>query len=521
MLEVQHTDCYNPATEERLGQSRIDLPEFVENAIHKARSAQPEWAAWPVKARRRAILKVRDYLVTHAEALATTISRDNGKTRTDALLTEVVASAMATTYYAKNARRFLKDRHLLPGNLMTANKISKIVRVPFGVVGIISPWNYPFAIPFSEVVMALLAGNAVVLKAASETQMVARAIERCFKAADLPKGLFTCVNIPGRTAGELFLSAGVNKLFFTGSVAVGKRLMAMAAESLTPVSLELGGNDAMLVCADADLERAAGGAVWAGMQNAGQSCGGVERIYVERTVYAPFLDRLTKRVKRLRVGFDADFDVDIGAMTTVRQLQSVQAHIEDAVAKGAEIHCRAQAPRTRRGAFMPPTVLTKVDHSMCVMREETFGPLIAVMPVDGMAEAIRLTNDSDLGLTGSVWSKDRRAAETWARQIKAGVVTINDHLISHGLPETPWGGFNNSGIGRTHGELGFAEMTDPQCIVHDYLPGVKKNMWWYPHGAAVFRGMRGLLVLLYGKKMRERLRGGAQMGSLFMRTFKR
>ncbi|MBN2362235.1 MAG: aldehyde dehydrogenase family protein [Deltaproteobacteria bacterium] len=511
------TACYNPATGEVIGYSPLDTVEQVRIAVQRAHAAQPEWARTPVRERVAAVERIRDYLVEHAEEIASTISRDNGKTRLDALATEVVPAALAASYYARHAERFLRDQHLGTGALLLANKVSKIVRVPFGVVGVVSPWNYPFAIPFSEVLMGLLAGNAVLLKVASQTQMVGRELERCIQAGALPEDVFAYLNLPGSQAGNALLEAGIDKLFFTGSVKVGKTIMAKAAETLTPVVLELGGNDPMIVCADADLDRAAAGAQWAGMQNAGQSCGGIERIYVDRAVYQPFVDRLAERVRALRVGHDTDHQVEMGAMTTVAQMETVRRHVADAVSKGAVIYAQSECPA--QGNFVPAMVLTNCDHTMLAMREETFGPIVGVMAFDDVDQAVRLANDSDLGLTASVWSRDARAAERIARRLAAGVVTINDHLMSHGLAETPWGGFKQSGLGRTHGQLGFYEMTQPQCIVHDVLPGVKKNMWWHPHDAEIYRGMGAILDLLYSKDIGRRARGLRGLLKIFPRTF--
>jgi succinate-semialdehyde dehydrogenase/glutarate-semialdehyde dehydrogenase len=368
--------------------------------------------------------------------------------------------------------------------------------------------------------MALLAGNAVVLKTATETQLVGRKLEECFSAAKLPESVFTYVNIPGRFAGSAFLKSGIDKLFFTGSVAVGKQLMSEAGETLTPLVLELGGNDAMLVCEDADLHRAASGAIWAGLQNNGQSCAGVERVYVHEKVYEPFLSLLKEKVEELRVGYDEDFNVDLGAMTTHRQVSTVEHHLEDALAKGAAIYVRSgQSERNNTGNFIPATVLTEVTHEMLVMREETFGPILAVMKVKDMAEAIDLANDSHLGLTGSVWSKNRSNGEKLARQIQAGVITINDHSMSHGLAETPWGGFKQSGIGRTHGAIGFEEMSQPQVIVHDILPFARQNMWWYPHTEKIYQGLLGALQFLYGKSLFQRLRGLYRLLKIVPRYF--
>ena len=484
------------------------------------RQAQPQWAALGVKERVARIRLLRDYLVTHTDELADIIARDNGKTRVDALLTEVLPATLAADYYCRKAPSFLKDRRLMPATLLTAFKASRIIRVPFGVVGIISPWNYPFSIPFSEVIMALLAGNAVLLKVATETQLVGRALERCIAAAGLPEGLFSYLNLPGRVAGDAFLDAGVNKLFFTGSVAVGKTLMARAAETLTPVVLELGGNDPMIVDQDANLDRAASGAVWAGLQNCGQTCGGVERIYVHSAVYKPFLEALAARVRKLRIGRDTDFNVDLGAMTTARQTEAVRRQVDAALASGAKIHAQSAEPEHTGGNFLPALVLTHVDHSMAVMRDETFGPVLGVMPVENMAQAIELANDSYLGLTASVWTADAKNGRQLARRIKAGVVMVNDHLVSHGLAETPWGGFKQSGIGRTHGAIGMLEMTQPQCLVDDWLRGVKRNLWSHPHGPVYYRGLKGMLTLLYGRTLKSRIVGLWRMLRLFPGMFR-
>lgn len=520
MSGAQHTEALNPATGQVIGHSPLDTVEDLDRAIVRARRAQPNWAVLKPRERARYLKSVRDYLVANADDLAEVISRDNGKSRIDALSTEVLPAAMAISYYLKMAKKFLRPKRLMPGNILLANKLARIHRVPFGVIGIISPWNYPFGIPFSEVVMGLLAGNAVILKTASETQMVGRRLEEAFMTAGLPQGVFSYLNLPGRVAGEAFLRGGVDKLFFTGSVPVGKQLMALAAESLTPVSLELGGNDAMLVCPDADLERASAGAVWAGLSNCGQSCGGVERVYVHRAIYGHFMELLKKRVEALRIGQDLDHNVDLCAMTTQRQMEAVRRHLDDALAKGAKVFAQALPPQGVTGNFMPATVLSGVTHEMDVMREETFGPILAVMKVANMDEAVALANDSQLGLTGSVWSKNHGQARRLARRIKAGAITINDHLMSHGLAETPWGGFKESGIGRTHGKLGFDEMTEPQVIVDDILPGLRKNMWWHPHGPQVYAGLKGIIDFLYGKSLAARFLGAKNLLKLFPRSFK-
>jgi acyl-CoA reductase-like NAD-dependent aldehyde dehydrogenase len=514
------TVCASPATREILGESSEDTVDSVREIIGRARRAQGAWAETPIRQRSRAILRARDYLVAHADELSEIISQDNGKTRVDAISTEVLPAALAASYYARKAPQFLRRQRLGAASLLMANKRSQVRRVPWGVVAVISPWNYPLSIPFSEVVMGLLAGNAVVLKVATQTQLVGRAIARCFAAAGLPEGVFAYVNLPGRLAGDALFEGGVNKLFFTGSVAVGKQLMAKAAETLTPICLELGGNDAMLVCADADLQRAASGAVWGGFSNCGQSCAGVERIYVHADVYDAFLDLLSKKITALRVGRDVDFAVDLGAMTTEAQSAKVRQHVQDAVDRGAVIHAQSACPPESAGNFLPAMVLTGVDHSMLLMREETFGPVVGVMKVASMDEAIALANDSAYGLTGSVWSRHTGTARRLAERIEAGTVMINDHLISHGLAETPWGGFKQSSLGRTHGAIGFAEMTQPQCIITDVMPGLRRNLWWHPHGRQVYDTMTSILRMLYAPRWSTRVAACWRVVKSFPRVFR-
>jgi succinate-semialdehyde dehydrogenase/glutarate-semialdehyde dehydrogenase len=518
--EVEQTVCRNPATGEILGYSPLTSFEELEHIILQAKVAQESWARVEVRERVRHMLRVRTYLVEHAEKIAEVISQDNGKTRVDALATEVLPAAMAVDYYSKQAKNFLKTRYICPANILLLHKFSKIVRIPYGVVGVISPWNYPFSIPFSEVVTALLAGNAVVVKTATETQWVGRILEECFLAAELPQGLFNYVNIPGSLAGDAFLKNGIDKLFFTGSMAVGKELMAKAGDTLTPLVLELGGNDSMLVCEDADLFRATSGAVWAGFQNSGQSCGGVERVYVHERAYHSFLKLLKKKVEALRVGTDKNFKVDIGAMTTEGQVATVKSHLEDALAKGAVVYARSDPEESiDSSTTVPVMVLTEVNHDMLIMQEETFGALVGVMKVKDMDEAVALANDSDFGLTASVWSKNRKRAETLAKQIQAGVVTINDHLISHGMPETPWGGVKKSGIGRGHGAIGFDEMTQPQVIVHHIMPFARQNIWWHPHGKKIYEGLLGAIRFLYSGSIRQRTKGFYHLLKILPRYF--
>jgi len=275
----------------------------------------------------------------------------------------------------------------------------------------------------------------------------------------------------------------------------------------------------MIVCDDADLDRAAAGAVWAGFSSAGQSCGSVERLYVAERVYDSFLAILKERVEALKTDAEDLYELELGALTTKKQLEHVQKHVGEAVKQGAVIAAQSKIPDTNNGLYYPATILTNVNHDMLVMKDETFGPVIGVMPFKTLEEAVRLANDSYLGLTGSVWSRNRRKAIRIGQRINAGVITINDHLMSHGLAETPWGGFKQSGIGRTHGRLGFDEMTQPQVVVDDRLAFAKKNLWWAPYDRKLFDGLNGLIQLLYGSGLRRRVRGFRNVLKIIGRIF--
>jgi acyl-CoA reductase-like NAD-dependent aldehyde dehydrogenase len=522
MTEQAASPCIDPARGEVFAHSPLTREADVVSLIARSRKAQSEWAALPPRSRLAACRRLRDHMLQEADAIAALISRDNGKTRVDAMSTEVFPALLALSYYMKKARAFLRPTGLGSGNLLLINKRSRLLHHPYGVIGVISPWNYPFAIPFSDVVMGLLAGNGVILKAATETQAVGRKLEECFLKAGLPEGLFAYINLPGATAGKALLQGGVDKLFFTGSVAAGKMLAGQAAETLTPVVLELGGNDPMLVCADADCERAAAGAVWAGFQNCGQSCGGVERIYVHRAVYEPFMKALKRRVEGLRIGLDDNYDCDIGSMTRSAQRDKVEALVQDALGKGAVIFAESRPQSVpAAGLFMPARVLSSVNHEMRLMREEIFGPLVGVMRVDDMEQAIGLANDSRLALTASVWSRSGRLGAALAQRLEAGVVMVNDHLMSHGLAETPWGGWKESGIGWVHGRRGFQEMVRDQVVVRDYLPFAKRNMWWHPHDRRLYEGLRGALDALYSHRFGRRLKGFMRLLKIVPRYFKK
>jgi acyl-CoA reductase-like NAD-dependent aldehyde dehydrogenase len=507
-----------PATGRKLAPQKEHDAAHVREAVRASREAQASWAETPLRERQARVRAMGREIVERVDEIALVISRSTGKTRMDALSTDVFPGSLMASYYARIAPEVLNPRRLGRSSILFFNKVSRLTRAPFGIIGIISPWNYPFAIPLHEVIPALLAGNGVVLKVATQVQPVGEAVADLVRAAGFPPGLFSLVHLPGAAAGDAMLAAGVDKIFFTGSTASGKELMAKAARKLVPVVLELGGNDPMIVLDDANLDRAAAGALWAGMSNAGQTCAGVERVYVQHGAWDGFRKRLADRVAKIRVGTDRDFDVDVGSLTTEDQKKKVTGILKDAVKKGARIVAQT-GPSS--GLFHPLTVLENADKSMTAMCEEVFGPIIALQKVRDESEAVTLANDSIYGLSASVWSRNRRRARRVAVQLRAGAVTVNDHLISFGMAETPWGGFGQSGIGRSHGALGFEEMTQPRVIVDDLMHRAPRNMWWYPHDKSVYDGLKGAMVALHGRGLTRRIGGLRRLVRTFLRSFRK
>ncbi|GAB1482654.1 aldehyde dehydrogenase family protein [Treponema sp.] len=494
----------------------------VSQLIAAARTAQLDWAALPWKLRSAHLKKVESYLASHVDEIAEIISRDNGKTRVDALATELLPALLALKYFRKAGKKFLREKGIPGGNLLMFNKRSRLSSVPYGVIGIISPWNYPFAIPFAEVVMALLAGNAVLLKVASDTLAVGAALENTFAAAGLPKNLFNYVVLPGKEAGPAFIEGGVDKLFFTGSTEIGRQLMALAAPRLLPLVLELGGADAAIICADAELDRAARGIIWAGYSNAGQSCGGIQRVIAHQDIYESLVEKLADRVRSLRVGEGSSWDSDIGSMTNKKQKAGVSSQVAACLEAGGRIVARSPyGDEASEDLFFPALLLTDVPETAPLLQDEVFGPVVVVIRARDDEEALRLANASQYGLTGSVWSQNHRKARQLARSVNAGAVMINDHLMSHGLAETPWGGFGDSGLGRTHGEAGFREMLRSKVIVDDILPFRSRNIWWQPYSKKVYLGLRALVQFLAGPRMLDRVRAIPRVLQIFIRYWEK
>ena len=498
----------NPATGRPFAEATLLDAAQVHEAVDAARRAFPAWSARTFRERGQVLLRVQELLLAQAEDVAALIEREQGKPAAEAHLVEVFPALEALDHLAGHAEELLRDDAVESHTLLLAHKDARLVYAPLGVILAITPWNYPFSISLTNVAAALIAGNTVVLKPAPATTLIGLRIGALFQEAGVPEGVVSVLAVDDGIAAALVEDPRVSKIVFTGSVATGKKVMAAAAKNLTPVVLELGGKDAAVVCRDADLDRAAKGVVWGAFVNAGQTCASVERVYVEQAVAEAFTAKVVEETRRLRVGDPAAGEVDVGPMTMERQRQIVIEHVADAVARGARVVVGGAAPEGP-GYFYPPTVLTGVDHTMRIMREETFGPVLPIMAVPTLDEAIRLANDSDYGLTASGWTRDAETARRLERELQAGVVTINDCVYSYGEPTAPWGGVKRSGVGRVHGLAGLREMTQVKYVSRDR--GRAPMLWWYPYGPDLARVAASAGPALHARSAWSRLRHLARL----------
>lgn len=505
----------NPATGEVLREFECATALEVQAAVARARAAQPTWQAIHPRQRLAIIAKLQRLLNDRKQRVARVVTSETGKPVAEALLTEILVVLDAARFLLQETYGFLRDQPLAHGNLATKAKSGRLIREPYGVIGIISPWNYPFSIPATETLAALVTGNAVVLKPSELTPLCALELASLLHDAGVPDGVFQVVIGEGST-GAALVESGIGKLIFTGSVATGRSIAQAAAARLLPVVLELGGKDPMIVLDDADVDVASSGAVWGAFVNAGQACLSVERCYVHRTIFDAFISACVEKTKRLRVGNGADPSTDIGPLICERQLHSVEQHVEDARSHGARVMTGGERLTSLGPNYYVPTVLADVSHEMLIMREETFGPVLPIMSFDSDDEAIRLANDSAYGLAASVWTRDRSRGEKIARQINAGTVMVNDAVSCFGISEAPHGGVKASGMGRTHGRFGLEEMVWTKYLDTDLLPRMEKP-WWYGYGAGLAEAAGGFLDFQFARGIGKRIIGGLRSLPLIRR----
>jgi len=466
-----YLDVINPVTQDVIGQIPVTEAEEVADTVERARFAQRAWAKLTVKERARFVRRWLDILWEHQDEGIKVLRRENGKTDGGAFIEFMMVDNIGQ-YYIHHAERILKPKRrpsLFPGI-----QWAKLFYKPRGVVGIISPWNYPFALPFMDMLPALIAGNTIVLKPSEVTPFIAAWAVDLMYEAGIPRDVVQVVQGDGRTGSALV--DHVDYVQFTGSAAVGRIVGKKAVDRLIPFSLELGGKDPAIVLADADPDKASIGLIQGAFENSGQVCISIERVYVEEGIYEPLIERLQHNMKRITQNAGDGMDVVVGSMTNQAELDRTQAHLDDAVKKGAKIIVGGN-PRPDLGAlFFEPTILVDVDHSMDIMRIETFGPVMPIMKVKDSNEAIRLANDTDFGLSASIFSSNLKRAQDIALQIDTGDVSVNRAQYAIGTPSIPSGGQRESGMGRRNGAEGILKYTASQSIVLDNLIGAEKEL---------------------------------------------
>ena len=491
----------NPAT----GELITTIPVLGEHELaaiaERARAAQPQWDAIGFDGRARVMLRAQKWMLDNAERVIESVVQESGKTHEDAQVADLGYTVAALGFWAKHAAKYLADERVPSWRSPAAAGKKLVIRyAPVGVVGVIGPWNYPIANSFGDCIPALMAGNSVVLKPSEVTPLSSLLMADMLRECGLPDDVFTVATGDGSTGAALI--AKVDCVMFTGSSRTGKAVMRAAADALVPCYLELGGKDPMIVCADADIERAANAATYYSMNNGGQVCISIERCYVEEPVYDEFVQKVTEKVGALRQGEPKGVGtVDVGAVIFPPQLDIVDEHVQDAIAKGAKVLTGGH-PHSEHGRYFEPTVLVDVDHTMRCMREETFGPTLPIMKIASAEEGVALANDSDYGLQASVWTRDVERGEELARRIEAGVVCVNDAQVNYTALNLPMGGWKTSGMGTRHGSGGIRKYTKIQSLLVT-RHALKREPFMFPYSARQTLLLRRFFKLLYGRGRRD------------------
>ena len=488
----------SPVDLEPIGEIECATAEDVRAAVERARKAQPDWAKLSFPERARYVYRFMDLFLERQDEILDVIHKETGKARSEAISMEIFSPLSAAAYYAKRAEKFLAPRKRRIAGLLGFAKQLRVAYVPLGVVGIITPWNGPVALAVNPIVQALMAGNAVILKPSEVTPFSSQLVVEIFHRAGLPEGVLQVVVGDGRT-GAALVEGGVDKISFTGSVATGRKVAEACGRLLIPCTLELGGKDAMIVCRDADLDRAVNGALIGSCMNTGQYCCGTERVYVVDELYDAFVAKVVDRAKELRQGSEGEYDV--GALFEI-----VQRHVEDAKQHGARVLVGGRRNPSLPGLYYEPTVIVDVDHSMDIMKHETFGPVVAIMRVGDEEEALRLANDSEYGLNGNVWTRDKDKGFEIAQRMHTGGVCVNDMALTYGVPEAPFGGRKSSGVGQVNGKKGIRGYTHELPVLIDRRGG-KEIQGGYPYTRKGEDGMLKFARFLFGSSTLRRLLG--------------
>ncbi len=502
---AESIDSINPATIEPIGRAGLGSQKDCMEAIQAAKQAYPSWKERPLQSKKAIFRKAKQILLERYIEISQLITEEKGSPLLESMVMEVISSLESLDYYVHNMDALLKPEKMKHHMVLFNHKKGSFQYCSLGPMLVISPWNFPFMIPFLDVVSGLTAGNTVVLRPSSTTPFCGLFIGEVFKEAGLPPGVLNIVPCPVKQAEEMITHPDIQLISFTGSTSTGKRIMELASQNLTHIHLELGGKDPMIVLKDADIQRAVSGAVWGAFVNCGQSCGSVERVYAEKSIASEFTQKVVELTKKLKIGNPLHEGIDIGPTTTLNQLETVEEHLQDARNKGAEIIYGGERIKELPGYFIRPSVLSRVDHSMKIMIEETFGPVLPIMSFSDLEEAAALANDSHYGLTASVWTKNRNKALKMADLISTGTVTINDHMSSYSEPGAVWGGIKQTGIGRSHGPIGFKELVYAKFISRDFSKN-KNLLWWYPYDKGFFEVIKKSFPLFYSARRGKRVK---------------
>ena len=483
----------NPATLEPVGAVPVSAPEEIAEAVADARLAAERWGQASFPERRALLGRVASAVLDHADEIAETVTAETGKPLLESYTAELFVGLDNLIWAASNAERVLRPERLRYPQPHLRHKRGWLLYEPLGVVAVISPWNFPFGVPFTQAAFAVAAGNAVVVKPSELTPLSGAWLERLF-----PHGLVRVVQGGGDVGEALVRAPGTAKIVFTGSGETGRRVASLAGERLRPVTLELGGKDPMLVFEDADLDRAVAGAVWGSFANCGQVCSGVERIYVARPLQEAFVEELARRARALRIGRD------VGPLITEEARARVEELVDDATSRGAEVRLGGSRPEVGLpGWFYEPTILTGVEREARIESEEIFGPVVTVTAFGDEDEAVRLANGSSFGLGASVWTSDLGRAVRVGRRLEAGSVWTNDVSYSYGTGQASWGGAKESGYGRTHSKHGLYELSRVKFA--DLDRGRVAVPWWFPYDEGVLEGFRAMAGVLYGEGLGRKL----------------
>lgn len=491
----------NPATQEVIGETPCTPLDDIPAIVARSRESSMLWRQKPLAERLACVRKFRDLLAHGRDAVSKLITNEAGKPFTEAMVSEVFGVLETCQWLESKAPQILKDKPVELNAVFFTGKRSYNSFQPLGVIAVVSPWNYPFSIPATSILLAVTAGNGAVLKPSPKTPLIAAALVELFERAGFPAGLIGLVQGDKDECEKLILS-GADRVVFTGSTVGGKAIMRIASENLVPVTLELGGKHPAIVLPDADFEAAASGLVWGAFTNCGQACASVDRLYAVKPVDSALLPKMVEMASKLRLGEGMRTETDIGPLIDTQQVARISSLLEDAKQKGARVLCGGKHRTDLGSNFFEPTIIVDVNENMRISKEEIFGPLLLVVPVDSVEEAVKKANESEFGLSASVWTADLASGEILAKQLEAGVVWLNDALYSHVCPDAPWGGLKLSGFGRAHAEY---ELLDMVCIKNIGVSSQGKRDWHYPYSEVAREYIKAGMDLLHKASLAEKV----------------